>query len=570
MGSQEQVALKKLQPQLAESDEIAHMFIYEAKRVLSLRHSNIIQILDLGVLGREYFNVMEYIYGQDLLKLLIRCTRLRIRLPPKLALFITWKLLKALEAAHEAKDSRGKALKIKHQNISPSNLLLGYEGEVKLGDFGMAKIRRKERGSPSQTLRGKLGYLSPETVTGDRIDHRADLFSAGILLFEMLAMNRLFKGSDEMEILMRVRDCKIDAALEKLSDCPEALLELLRSALSRAPQGRPQSATEFLELLQEQLPAEELQQGRAKLGRFMRSIFAKELEEENAEQRELESWSQRRHLKTFSFRSKPKAQEGEGTEPRIESNSERFEAPLQAPPEAEFGGRFGRFDLPRLLYRYGACRVTGRLLIESEGKRKEIFWRSGRLERLSSNLRAELLGESLVAEHLLSRTALKQALSESSQLDLSLGDCLLQSQLISAQDLFKVLSAQAESRLMEIFRWVEGEYAFFNGELSESSSVPPELGTFPLINQGIRQGYQLSELQDYFGERHQKSLRRLKHRLLQPEQLQLSTGEQRIWGALKEVPLSAQLRSLNSIPGVDEAALYSLLFLMERLEFICL
>ncbi|MCA9560875.1 MAG: serine/threonine protein kinase, partial [Myxococcales bacterium] len=249
-GFQKQLVIKKILQHLADNDEFVRMFIDEAKIAVSLQHANVVQIFDLGAVHKEYFIAMEYVLGKDLLNLLIRCTHLRIRVPHKLAVFIIAETLKGLEAAHHAVDSRGNPLHIVHRDVSPSNVLISYEGEVKIGDFGVAKASRREAATRSGTMKGKLGYMSPEQVTGKEIDHRADLFGAGIMFYEMLAMNRLFHGKTELETLMLVRDCDVDAAIDKLPDgIAPSLIEILRKALDRDRDKRFQSASEFLDAL---------------------------------------------------------------------------------------------------------------------------------------------------------------------------------------------------------------------------------------------------------------------------------------------------------------------------------
>ncbi|MCA9527076.1 MAG: serine/threonine protein kinase, partial [Myxococcales bacterium] len=286
-GFQKDLVIKKILPHLAANDEFVRMFIDEAKIAVSLQHANVVQIFDLGSVDREYFIAMEYVAGRDLLNLLIRCTHLRIRVPQKLALFITMEVLKGLEAAHGATDSRGNPLNIIHRDVSPSNVLISYDGHVKLGDFGVAKAQRRDSESTrAGTMKGKLGYMSPEQITGHPVDARSDLFGAATMLFEMLAMNRLFKADTELDTMVMVRDAAVEGPIRGLPpSVPEGLRTVLLKALARRPQDRFQAARELHDALADHLFEARIRVSQADMSRFMRSVFAKEFEEDKARRR---------------------------------------------------------------------------------------------------------------------------------------------------------------------------------------------------------------------------------------------------------------------------------------------
>ncbi len=635
-GFQKELVIKKILQHLADNDEFVRMFIDEAKIAVSLQHANVIQIFDLGAVHREYFIAMEYVFGKDLLNLLIRCTHLRIRVPQKLAIFIICETLKGLEAAHNAVDSRGNPLSIIHRDVSPSNVLISYEGEAKIGDFGVAKASRREANTRSGAMKGKLGYMSPEQVTGQEIDHRADLFSAGIMLYEMLAMNRLFHGKTELETLMLVRDCKTGEAIDTLPEgVGDELRGVMRRALARDRDQRYQTATEFLDALLDHLFNEKVRVTTQDMGRFMKSVFAKEIEEELLRQSKsdevvadmLPSLSQEQSPGpgvargiwganvqpavpavgdiTWADDSRFRIRDGDGViygpmglrtlveivdrdglqvaEDVSVDGSRWVKAGalpglLEAPGEhtgqraaPDFAGDFDRAELPRLLYRYAACKATGRMHFETSTKRKEIFWRRGRPEYVTSNLRNELLGEYLVDRRLISRAKLNEALASLSDFGGRLGDALLHLKLLTPHDLFNALSAQVKAKLIEIFSWSEGRYAFFRGEHTTAQIVPLELGAFALINEGVCRRMALDDVRAHFDGREHVPLRRLDHKLITEELLQLSTKQARIWNAVAhEVPIVEQLGRLCSIPGVGEGDVYQVLFLMERLEFATL
>lgn len=623
-GFQKTLVIKKILRRLADNDEFVAMFIDEAKIAVSLQHANVVQIFDLGSVQKEYFIAMEYVFGKDLLNLLIRCTHLRIRVPHKLAVFIIAETLKGLEAAHTAVDSRGNPLTIIHRDVSPSNVLIGYEGDVKIGDFGVAKARKRESETRSGTMKGKLGYMSPEQVTGGEIDTRADLFSAGIMLYEMLAMNRLFHGKTELETLMLVRDCDVEAALDKLpTGVAPALRDILRRALARDPRHRYQTATEFLDALLDHLFNEKQRVTTGDMGRFMKSVFAKEIEEEIERQSQIDQTVESMLARTGGVPRR----EGPSTRPPIAAPSDeeitwspysRFKVrgrdgvvfgPMglntlvevvqrdgrdaihqvavdesdwvspdalpglfsaDPPPDeaADHLGRFDRLDFARLLYRYAACRATGRMHFENGTRRKEIFWRRGRPEYVTSNLRSELLGEYLVARRLIGRRTLNEALKMLPDFHGRLGDALLQLDAISPHDLFNALVEQVKTKLLEIFSWPEGSYAFFKGEATTAQIVPLETSAYALVNEGVRRRLTFDDIKGHFHGREHLPFVRMKHLVITPQALDLSPKQARIWQAVgRRASVMEQLGRLMSIPGVDEADVYQVLFLMERLEF---
>ena len=239
--------------------------------------------------------------------------------------------------------------------------------------------------------------------------------------------------------------------------------------------------------------------------------------------------------------------------------------PARAP---DFQGDFERRDFPRILYRYAVCKASGRMHLDLGSKRKEIYWRRGRPEYVTSNLRSELLGEYLVDRRLVSRARLNEALSELSNHGGRLGDALVHLNLLTPHDLFNALSSQVKAKLLEIFSWSTGHYEFYRGELTTAQIVPLELGAYALINEGVCRRMALDEIKAHFDSRDQVPFFRCDHKVITPEDLQLSTKQLRIWNAVGNgAPIVEQLGRLLAIPGVDEADVYQVLFLMERLDF---
>ncbi len=239
------MVIKRILPHLAADKTFVSMFIDEAKLTAQLTHPKIVQILDFGEVGAQYFIALEFIDGFDALALLRTCAQKRVRLPLHLAVFIMIEVLEALDYSHNAKDMDGKQMQLVHRDISPSNIFISKRGDVKLGDFGIAHAQERESKTQAGTLKGKYGYMSPEQVVGHALDGRSDIFAVGIVLAEMYMGRRLFTASNDLDVLLMVRDGKM-FRLEKYGhDIPPELNRIVRRALHKDPDARYQTAAEF-------------------------------------------------------------------------------------------------------------------------------------------------------------------------------------------------------------------------------------------------------------------------------------------------------------------------------------
>ncbi|RME29358.1 MAG: serine/threonine protein kinase, partial [Deltaproteobacteria bacterium] len=280
-GFERLLVIKKILPHMAEDEEFITMFIDEARIASTLTHSNIVQITELGREGTDYYIAMEYVHGKDLSKLIARLGKLKRRLPIPLAVLITCKLCEGLDYAHNKTDSTGRSLKIVHRDISPGNVLLSYEGDVKLIDFGIAKAQNRMGRTTAGTLKGKFGYMSPEQVRGLPVDHRSDIFSVGILLYEMLTGERLFHSETDFGTLERVRNAEITPPTTYNAKIPPELEKTVMKALAREPEERFQSAAELHEAIASfLLDGSSLTTGKS-LAAFLRQVFEKEIAAEN-------------------------------------------------------------------------------------------------------------------------------------------------------------------------------------------------------------------------------------------------------------------------------------------------
>lgn len=244
-GYQKLVAIKRVLPSLTKNERFVRMFLDEAKLSLHLSHTNIVQVFDLGRAGGTYFIVMEYVEGTDLRKVLSTLQQTGQRLRVEEAVYIALEITKGLAHAHGKKDSEGRDLEIVHRDVSPPNVLLSQEGEVKLTDFGLAKARTHVDDTEPGVVKGKFGYLSPEAAKGKEVDHRSDLFCVGIVLWEMLATRRLFNGEDNAETVKMIKRCEVPFLSEVGRQIPSRLEQIIRTALEEDRDERYQSARQL-------------------------------------------------------------------------------------------------------------------------------------------------------------------------------------------------------------------------------------------------------------------------------------------------------------------------------------
>ncbi|HEV8322137.1 MAG TPA: serine/threonine-protein kinase [Myxococcota bacterium] len=245
------VAIKRIHPSFTASTEFVNMFIDEAKIAASLSHGNIVHIFDLGRVGEQYFIAMELVEGFDTRRILEELkAKGRRGLPYDVAAYIVSEVSRGLDYAHRKTGADGRNLGIIHRDISPSNVLVSFEGEVKIVDFGIAKAEHKLSRTRTGALKGKYCYLSPEAVRGQGIDQRSDIFSAGAVLYELVTGRRLFDGKSEIQILERIRDGTFRRPSHHAPDIPAALERIILGAIEPDRTKRFQTAGEFAAALQ--------------------------------------------------------------------------------------------------------------------------------------------------------------------------------------------------------------------------------------------------------------------------------------------------------------------------------
>ena len=255
-GFEKHVAIKRILPHLAADEDFVRRFIDEARIVVTLNHGNVVQVLDMGEEDGEYYIAMEYLSGRDLRAVLRRCTERGEPLGPDLALYVTTEVCRGLGYAHRKADDQGRELRIVHRDVSPSNVLLSWEGEVKVTDFGVASALGRLTDSLAGRLHGKISYMSPEQAAGEALDRRSDLYSAGIVCWEMLTGRRLFDGASDTEVLRKVQEGDVVPPSSVVPGLPPAVDGVVLRALARHRGDRYAGMEDFAEAAQRLLYAE--------------------------------------------------------------------------------------------------------------------------------------------------------------------------------------------------------------------------------------------------------------------------------------------------------------------------
>lgn len=245
-GFQKIVAIKRILPHLSDNDEFVTMFIDEAKLAAQLTHPNIVQIFDLGKASGSYYIAMEFVDGRDLRSLLRKVREYRLPFPEPVAAFVAMKVAVALDHAHRKKGLNDKELKLVHRDISPQNILISYDGAVKLVDFGIAKAASKNTQTLAGALKGKLLYMSPEQALGQPLDNRSDLYSLGLVLFELLTGERCFQADSELGVLEKVRMGRVSDVQALNPNISREMTAIVNKCLQKSVESRYPSAR-FLE-----------------------------------------------------------------------------------------------------------------------------------------------------------------------------------------------------------------------------------------------------------------------------------------------------------------------------------
>jgi Protein kinase domain len=272
------VVLKRILPERGTDPRWIEMFLDEARLAAQLQHPNVAQVFDLGRLGEGYFFTMEYVHGANMREVLVRCAQRGQRLSLSVALGVAVGAASGLDHAHERRDAEGKSLGIVHRDVSPSNLMLSYDGVVKLVDFGVAKAHLRSSVTQSGTVKGKISYLSPEQCRGREVDRRSDIFALGIVLYEMATTKRLYRRNSDFETMTAIVNEDPEPPSRYNPEVSPQFDATILRALAKHPEDRQQSAAELLEELEEVARLGGFSISNSNLRRQMKELYGEPLE----------------------------------------------------------------------------------------------------------------------------------------------------------------------------------------------------------------------------------------------------------------------------------------------------
>ena len=265
------VAVKRLHVALTRDTQQVDMFMTEADVAKFLRHQNLIRVYESGITDEQAYIAMEYVWGLDLAQLLARLRARRLRFPTDLAVYVTMQVLRGLDYVHRARSPGGEPMDMVHRDVTPSNIYVTFDGKVKLGDFGVARVKFLEAHEEQRMLKGKIAYMPPEILAGGTIDQRLDLWSLAVSLYEMVTGRRVYEGVTDQDLAYGTPPPKIPPAHKVNPDVDVRLSSVLARALHRNPRKRPQDAVELYRDLKGYLERAGIVLEADALGRFARA-----------------------------------------------------------------------------------------------------------------------------------------------------------------------------------------------------------------------------------------------------------------------------------------------------------
>ena len=277
-GERHDVAVKKLLPHYVEDPHFVTMLTDEYRLVSRLDHPNVARFFELTRIDRDLLISMEFVDGRDLRSTIDQARKLGEHLRFDDAAFVLAKALDGLHHAHEATDEGGEELRVVHRDLSPSNMLVGYDGEVKICDFGIAKAKLSRIQTKTGIIKGKVKYMSPEQAFGRTLDRRSDVFSAGSILYELCTGQPPFRARTEMDLVFAVRDAEPIPCRELAPDLPDGLAAIIERSMERSRAERYQTSGSMRDALLRFLNTHRPDYRRTRLARFMKRIRADEIE----------------------------------------------------------------------------------------------------------------------------------------------------------------------------------------------------------------------------------------------------------------------------------------------------
>ncbi|MBW2278361.1 MAG: serine/threonine protein kinase [Deltaproteobacteria bacterium] len=509
------VVIKRILPHLALDASFQAMFIDEAKITGQLQHPKIVQVLELGSEQGELFIVMEYVDGLDVLSLLRECSLNNEPFSVELAAFVAHEVLDALDYAHAAVGEDHQPLGIVHRDISPGNVLISRRGDVKLTDFGIAHALQRQQKTQAGVLKGKYSYMSPEQIESGLVDARSDLFSTATLLAELIMGRHLFIAANELDLLLMVRDVRLERLDKHGADIPASLRAIIERALQRRPDDRFATAGEFRDALSDWLyargarvgardfaelirrvrPAE---QGQAPRGRSVGPIAEVDtltgpttrdrlLSADEAARVGRELFSQ---PPTDATADPPDEDDGDLI-PIVEAppeyiTSEQVDARRSsAGPGSHESGVIRETSVIALVHDLAVARRQGLLILERERTIKWIYFEEGDPQFARSNLISERLGEFLVTSGVITRDEQQRALAVLPHFGGRMGDTLVGLGLMQPIDAFRYLVQQVRDKVIDACAWIDGDYQWHDSERNPWPTRALGLSSFEILGASV-------------------------------------------------------------------------------------
>jgi len=570
-GFTKTVAIKRIHEHLLERTRFLRMFTDEAKIASRLVHNNIVQIYDLGEVDSMPFIAMEYVSGRDLYRVLKRLAAMNRKFPWRLATLVISEVCTGLQFAHDFRSPDGQPQEIVHRDVSPRNIVLSYDGEVKLTDFGVARARDREEHTEHGVIKGKVRYISPEGAKGEEVDRRSDIFSLGIVFAEMLTMAPLRDAPNEMVMLLDIRKGNLDRG--RIDELPESLRRVIDRAIATDPDDRYPSAAAMRDDMLSQLDAATQPMTKAEVATFMHALFTEDIEREKrsdhkAEQdliKELQEQAEREREKTAPSKV---AAPDKGNPLNIFGGREPGPVAIPAigasiedegPPD--LAGDLMSQSLCGLFHWLAETREDGRLDLIREPVRKAVYFEEGHPVFATSNIESERFGEFLVARGELSRAQHAEVLDFAARKGMRFTEALLALDVCTPNRLFTSLGAQVRDRILDLFTWTSGSFEFYHDSKPLDPVLPLNLRSHTLIHEGVQERLPLGIVRQIMREGSQRRVERCGSGI--PADLHLSGRQLRIVRTIEdERPTVAQLVQQER----DEEWIFRLLYMLIQIE----
>lgn len=445
-------ALKKLIDRHKSDQEVVNLFLNEGRLMSCIMHPNVIEVYDVGEVENTPYIVMEYIHGKDLYSVIRNVSSLGISIPLDIIFYIINEILEGLYVIHTAKDNKGNDLKIIHGDINPSNIFISYEGEVKIGDFGIAKSRFDRSKSKKNVLKGKISYLAPEQILLENFNHQIDIYDAGLILYELITLKKAFEETNEERLLNEIVNGEIKEIVYNQREVDTELQEIIKRAIHKDPKRRYKSALEFQQDLQRYISQRNIHPNYIKLKNFMHSLYEEQIEAES-------------HL-----------------EKKVDGG---------------YSGNITATPLPKIIVQLMKERRTGRLYVENSGIYKNIYFKDGRIYYVASNYQPEFIGEFICRKNILSKEIISEALKNSKEENLRFIDYLVIKGFIKPHEMYNLLMEQIKEKIYHLLSWDKGIFIYFDKEITKQEAIPLNFGDFEFIYRSIFQYTPIYVIENY-------------------------------------------------------------------------